>query len=136
MLLRTMGTFYFSLFFMFFLSSIKGKLQFDGSSGLKRVTSVNGTTTEISFGNFFVEKFHCLQVSVASSIFVSNYRECTLSCVNSPPCLSFNTGSAVTLDGKLRCELLHEDKYSANPGQLVRSQEFHHYSIKVFKREF
>lgn len=131
-----MGAFYFSLFFMFFLSSIEGKLQFDGSSGLKRVTSVNGTTTKISFGNFFVEKFHCLQVSVASSIFVSNYRECTLSCVNSPPCLSFNTGSAVTLDGKLRCELLHEDKYSANPGQLVRSQEFHHYSIKVFKREF
>ena len=121
---------------MFFLSSIKGKFQFDGSSGLKRVTNVNGSTTKISFGNFFVEKFHCLQVSVASSIFVSNYRECTLSCVNSPPCLSFNTGSVVTLDGKLRCELLHEDKYSANPGQLVRSQEFHHYSIKVFKREF
>ena len=86
----------------------------------------------VSYGNFAVDKFHSLQVSVGSSSVVSNYRECALSCVNTPPCSSFNVASSPRSDGKYRCELLNEDKYSANPGQLVSSQDYHHYSIKVF----
>ena len=103
--------------------------QLDGSPGLKRGVYVQGNRA--SYGNFAMDKFHRLQLSVGSSSVVSNYRECALSCVNSPPCSSFNVASSPGSDGKYRCELLNEDKYSANPGQLVSSQEHHHYSIKV-----
>ncbi|KAL9952679.1 hypothetical protein ACROYT_G039970 [Oculina patagonica] len=101
----------------------------DGSRGLKRGVHVQGN--RVSYGNFAVDKFHRLQVSVGSSTLVSNYRECALSCVNNPPCSSFNVASSPRSDGKYRCELLNEVKYSANPGQLVSSQEYHHYSIKT-----
>ena len=103
--------------------------QLDGSRGLKRGLHVQGN--QVLYGHFTVDKFHRLQVSVGSSTLVSSYSECALSCVNNPPCSSFNVASSPDADGKYRCELLNEDKYSANPGQLVRSQEFHHYSIKV-----
>ncbi|KAL9952640.1 hypothetical protein ACROYT_G039918 [Oculina patagonica] len=105
----------------------------DGSRGLKRDVHVQGN--RVSYGNFAVDKFHRLQVSVGSSTLVSNYRECALSCVNSPPCSSFNVASSPRSDGKYRCELLNEDKYSANPGQLVSSHEYHHYSIKMAQME-
>ncbi|KAL9952620.1 hypothetical protein ACROYT_G039896 [Oculina patagonica] len=101
----------------------------DGSRGLKRGVHVQGE--RVSYGNFAVDKFHRLQGTVGSSTLVSNYSECALSCVNNPPCSSFNVASSPRSDGKYRCELLNEDKYSANPGQLVSSQEYHHYSIKT-----
>ncbi|XP_078360774.1 uncharacterized protein LOC144645166 [Oculina patagonica] len=103
--------------------------QLDGSRGLKRGIHVQGN--RVSYGNFAVDKFHRLQVSVGSSTLVSNYSECALSCVNSSSCSSFNVASSPHSDGKFRCELLNEDKYSANPGQLVSSHEYHHYSIKT-----
>ncbi|XP_078350194.1 uncharacterized protein LOC144635006 [Oculina patagonica] len=103
--------------------------QLDGSRGLKRGVHARGN--RVSYGNFAVDKFHRLQVSVGSSTLVSNYSACALSCVNNPPCSSFNVASSPRSDGKYRCELLNEDKYSANPGQLVSSQEYHHFSIKT-----
>jgi len=107
--------------------------QLDGSRGLKRGVHVRGN--RVSYGHFSVEKFHRLQVSVGSSCVVSSYRDCALNCVNTPPCSSFNVASSPRSDGKYRCELLDEDKYSANPAQLVSSQEYHYYSIKVFNRK-
>ncbi|KAL9963301.1 hypothetical protein ACROYT_G032488 [Oculina patagonica] len=103
--------------------------QLDGSRGLKRGVHAQGN--RVSYGHFAVDKFHRLQVSVGSSSLVSNYRECALSCVNNPPCSSFNVASSPRSDGKYQCELLNEDKYSANPSQLVSSQKYHHYSIKT-----
>jgi len=118
-------------FALFLLSSAKqNDHQLDGSRGLKRGVSVRGN--RVSYGHFSVDKFHRLQVSAGSSRAVSNYRDCALSCVNTPPCSSFNVASSPRSDGKYRCELLDEDKYSANPGQLVSSQEYYYYSIKVF----
>ena len=119
-------------FALLLLSSASAKQtdhQLDGSRGLKRGVHVRGN--RVSYGHFSVDKFHRLQVSVGSSRVVSNYRECALSCVNTPPCSSFNVASSPRSDGKYRCELLNEDKYSADPGQLVSSQEYHYYSIKV-----
>jgi len=119
---------YLALFLV--IPPIAEQSQLDGSRGLKRGVHVEGN--RISYGNFAVDKFHRLQVSVGSSIVVSNYRECALSCVNTTPCSSFNVAAtAARADGKFQCELLNEDKYSVNPGQLVISQEHHHYSIKV-----
>ena len=120
----------FALFLLSPARANQNDQQLDGSRGLKRGVHVQGN--RVSYGHFTVDKFHRLQVSVGSSSVVSNYRECALSCVNTPPCSSFNVASSPRSDGKYRCELLNEDKYSANPGQLVSSQEYHHYSIKVF----
>ena len=118
-------------FTFYLLRSLKAaENELDGSGGLKRGVHVQGN--RVSYGNFAVDKFHRLQVSVGSSSVVSNYRECALNCVNNPPCSSINVASSPRSDGKYRCELLNEDKYSANPGKLVSSQKFHHYSIKVF----
>ena len=122
-------------FALFLLSSASAKQrdhQLDGSRGLKGGVHVRGN--RVSYGHFSVDKFHRLQVSVGSSRVVSNYRECALSCVNTPPCSSFNVASSSRSDGKYRCELLNEDKYSADPGQLVSSQEYHYYSIKVTEK--
>ena len=124
----------YGLFFaLFLLSSASAKQndnQLDGSRGLKRGVQVRGN--RVSYGHFSMDKFHRLQVSVGSSRVVSTYRDCALSCVNTPPCSSINVASSPRPDGKYRCELLNEDKYSANQGQLVSSQEYHYYSIKVF----
>ena len=119
---------YFTLFLVIPLRAEQSQL--DGSRGLKRGVHVQGNRG--SYGNFAVDKFHRLAVSVISSSVVSNYRECALSCVNTPPCFSFNVAATpVRADRKYQCELLNEDKYSATPGQLAISQEHHHYSIKV-----
>ena len=111
------------------LKAEQSQRELDGSRGLKR--GVHVQVERVSYGHFAVDKFHRLQASVGSSTLVSSYSECGLSCVNNPPCSSFNVASSPDADGKYRCELLNEDKYSANPGQLVSSQEYHHYSIKV-----
>ena len=124
---------YYLYFVLFLLSTVRGNQiehKLDGSRGLKRGVEVHGN--QVSYGNFGVDKFQRLQVSVGSSSVVSNYRECALSCVRTPPCSSLNVASSPGSDGKYRCELLNEDKYSANPDQLVSSQDYHHYSIKVF----
>ena len=120
----------FAFFHLFAVRANSNDYQLGGSRGLKRDVHAQGS--RVSYGNFEVDKFHRLQVSVGSSTVVSNDTECALSCVDSPPCSSFNVASSPGSDGKYRCELLNEDKYSANSGQLVSSQEYHHYSIKVF----
>ena len=120
--------FYAALFFV--IPPMAEQRQLDGSRGLKRGVHVQGNRA--SYGNFAVDKFHRLQVSVGSLSVVNSYRECTLSCVNTPPCSSFNFAvTTARADRKHQCELLNEDKYSANPSQLVISHEHHHYSIKV-----
>ena len=121
---------FFALFRLFDVRAYQDYHQLDGSRGLKR--GVHVQENRVSYGNFAVDKFHRLQVTVGSSSVVSNYRECALNCVSTPPCSSFNVASSPRSDGKYRCELLNEDKYSANPDQLVSSQDYHHYSIKVF----
>ena len=122
---------YFSYFALLLVIPLRAEQsQLDGSRGLKQGVNVQGNRA--SYGNFAVHKFHRLQGSVSSSSVVSNYRECALSCVNTLPCFSFNVAATpIREDGKYQCELLNVDKYSANPGQLVISQEHHHYSIKV-----
>ena len=122
----------FAFTLVFALKEVQSQAHVDGSLGLRREIPVQGN--RVSYGNFAVDKFQRLQVSVGLSSVVSNYRECALSCVNNPPCSSFNVASSPRFDGKFRCELLNEDKYSASPGQLVSSVEYHHYSIKVFEK--
>ena len=90
----------YGLCFAFFLLSAvranQNDRQLDGSRGLKRGVHVQGN--RVSYGNFAVDKFHRLQLSVGSSSVVSSYRECALSCVNTPPCSSFNVASSPRSD--------------------------------------
>ena len=101
----------------------------DGSSGLKRAVLIKGAA-QVSYGHFVADKFHRLQVAVGLSTTVMSYRECSMGCVNTPPCVSFNVASSPDVDGKFRCELLNEDKYNSF-NQLISSQQYHHFSIKV-----
>ena len=121
---------YFALFLVTPPRAEQSKI--DGSSGLKRGVDVQGNRA--SYGHFTVDTFHRLAVSVDSSIVVNSYSHCALSCVSTPPCSSFNVAATtVRANGKYQCELLNKDKYSASSGQLVISQEHHHYSIKVLR---
>ncbi len=100
-----------------------------GNRGLKR----SGFQRGVSYANFQVHKFQQLQGSLLdSSCEVVQAKECGLACVNNynPPCVSFNIAVSPNENGKLRCELLSEDKFRS-PSKLTVSQHFHHYSIKV-----
>ena len=100
-----------------------------GNRGIKR----SGFQHEVSYANFAVHKLQQLQGSLLdSSREVIQSKECALACVNSynPPCFSLNIAVLPNENGKLRCELLSEDKFRS-PNKLTASQHFHHYSIKV-----
>ena len=100
-----------------------------GNRGLKR----SGFQHGVSYANFAVHKFQQLQGSLLdSSRGVVQTKECALACINSynPPCFSFNIAVLLNENGKLRCELLSEDKFRS-PNKLTASQHFHHYSLKV-----
>ena len=98
-----------------------------GNRGLKRAVYQQG----VSNANFAVQKYKYLQGSpLGSSCEVEKLSECALICVNSPSCFSLNLAALPNDKGKLRCELLSEDKHRS-PDKLVLSQQFHHYSIKV-----
>ena len=84
--------------------------------------------------NFVAHKFQHLQGSLSdSSCEVVWAIDCALACVANSPCVSFNVALSPNESGKLRCELLSEDKFRS-PDKLIDSQQFHHYSIKVRDR--
>ena len=126
---QTALSFVFLLITHLKLVSCQIQLHVEGNSGLKRAPHLHGGP-RVSYGNFAVDMFHRLQVSVGSSTVVSRYKECAMSCVNTPSCSSFNVASSPDVDGKFRCELLDQDKYSSLD-QLISSRDYHHYSIKV-----
>lgn len=98
-----------------------------GNRVLKRASYDIG----VSYAHFQVNKHQYLQGSLLdSSVEVDKPSECTLACLNSKPCFSFNLALLPNDKKKLRCELLNEDKYRS-PRKLVASQRFHHYSLKV-----
>lgn len=130
--MREMSEFVLFFIFLFITRVDMGqiKLEADGNNGVKKAFMLN-SGTRLSHGNFKVDQFHRLQVSVGSSSKVRSSTDCAMNCLNSPPCSSFNVALTPTdSNGNFRCELLHEDQYR-RPEQLVRSQQYHHYSFKV-----
>ena len=97
-----------------------------GDHGLKRYFRHG-----LSYANFVAHKFRHLQGSLLdSSCEVVRATDCGFTCVANAPCVSFNVALSPNENGKLRCELLSEDKFSS-PDKLTSSQEFHHYSMQV-----
>ena len=97
----------------------------EGDRGLKRSRFQHG----VSYANFVVHKFQRLQGS-DSSCEVVEAIDCAFACVSNALCVSFNVASSPNENGKLRCELLSEDKFRS-PDNLKDSQQFHHYSLQV-----
>ena len=114
---------------LFRIPCVAGRQQrlIHGDHGLKRSSYQQG----ISYANFVAQGFQYLQGSVLdSSSEVVQDEECAFFCVDNAPCVSFNVGVSPNENGKLRCELLSEDRFRS-PDKLIDSQQFHHYSIKV-----
>ena len=93
--------------------------------GLRRSIFQHG----LSYAKFVAHKFRYLQGSILLSE-VIRATECGFACVANPPCVSFNVALSPNENGKLRCELLSDDKFTS-PDKLTVSQQFYHYSIKV-----
>ena len=85
----------------------------------------------VSYANFEAYNFQYLQGHLLdSSCEVVRAIDCAFACVANAPCVSFNAALSPNENGKLRCELLSEDKFRS-PHILKDSQQFHHYSMKV-----
>lgn len=54
------------MLYSFALKSEKSQLHINDRAGLQRRVHVQGS--RLSYGNFVVDKFHCLQVSVGSNL--------------------------------------------------------------------
>ena len=99
----------------------------DGNRGIRRSSYENS----VSYASFAVHKHQRLQGSLLdASLEVDKAIECTLACLNSQRCFSFNLALLPNEKKKLQCELLFDDKYRSHD-KLVVSQKFDHYSIKV-----
>ena len=106
-------------------------LRFSSSTGRDQHTIRSSHLQGISHANFEAHKFQHLQGSLPdSSCEVVQEDECAFACVDNAPCVSFNVALSPNENGKLRCELLSEDKFRS-PNKLTDSQQFHHYSLKV-----
>jgi len=106
-------------------------LRFSSSTGRDQHTIRSSHLQGISHANFEAHKFQHLQGSLLdSSCEVVQEDECAFACVDNAPCVSFNVALSPNENGKLRCELLSEDKFRSS-NKLTDSQQFHHYSLKV-----
>jgi len=106
-------------------------LLFSSSTGRDQHMIRSSHLQGISHANFDAHKFQHLQGSLLdSSCGVVQENECAFACVDNAPCVSFNVAFSPNENGKLRCELLSEDKYRS-PEKLTVSQQFHHYSLNV-----
>ena len=95
------------------------------AKGLKRDAKLG-----IFYANFIEHKHHYLNVSQIGSALVSTFFDCSVACIKTVSCFSFNLAASPDIDGKLWCELLATDKYNASD-KFHASQFFHHYSIYV-----
>lgn len=85
----------------------------------------------VSFAMFIKASSVKLDTVRLANLKVSKLGECTFECLNHEECLSANFGRT-SIDGKYSCELLRMDKFRRSD-ELVASNEFDHYYIKVSK---
>ena len=84
----------------------------------------------LSYVNFKEDKFSYLNITALGESFVDRMPGCSLACLESPPCFSFNIEASPNINNKLLCQLLHSDMYN-NTEKFNHSDTFHHLSIKV-----
>lgn len=80
-----------------------------------------------NFGNFKVDFFQHLSVTVNNSLLLKEELECPFKCITRPHCISFNVAVYPDSNDLYLCELLDADKYGAK-NKLQENASFHHYS--------
>ena len=81
------------------------------------------------YGLFLPKDFHRLQNSLITSYSVIHVQKCCLFCLHNLRCVSVNYGVNPT-NGFHPCELLEQSMYES-PQNLAKTQNFHHYYLRV-----
>ena len=84
----------------------------------------------LSYANFKEDKFSYLNIAALGEDLVDRIPECSLACLETPPCFSFNIEAFPNINSKLICELLPSDMYN-NTEKFNHSDTSHHFSITV-----
>ncbi|XP_068700748.1 retinoschisin-like isoform X2 [Montipora foliosa] len=82
----------------------------------------------VSFVNFKEDKFSYLNITILGYSHVDRIPQCSLACLETPTCFSYNLAAFPDINGKLLCELLPSDKYN-NSDKFISNEAFHHFSI-------
>ncbi|XP_029211442.2 uncharacterized protein LOC114975425 [Acropora millepora] len=82
----------------------------------------------LSYANFKEDKFSYLNIAALGGVLVDQMPECSLACLETPPCFSFNVKAFRNIDNKFLCQLLPSDMYN-NTEKFSHSNTFHHFSI-------
>ena len=92
--------------------------------------SRGGPNDALSYANFKKDEFSYLNITALGEDLVDHMPECSLACLKTRPCFSFNIETSPNINNKLLCELLPSDKYN-NTDKFNHSDTFHHFSITV-----
>ena len=96
-----------------------------------KAISRDGSNKGISYVNLAKDDFSYLNITALNGRdFVDNTPECSLACLDTPSCFSFNVGATRDVNNRFPCELLPSDKYN-NSDKFILSYTFHHFSIAV-----
>ena len=95
-----------------------------------KVFSRGETHTGVRYANFKEDKFSYLNITILGYSHVDRTPQCSLACLETPTCFSYNLAAKPDINGKLLCELLPSDKYN-NSDKFVPNEFFHHFSIAV-----
>ncbi|XP_068736657.1 uncharacterized protein [Montipora capricornis] len=93
-----------------------------------KVFSRGETHTGVRYANFKEDKFSYLNITILGYSHVDRTPQCSLACLETPTCFSYNLAAKPDINGKLLCELLPSDKYN-NSDKFVSNEFFHHFSI-------
>ena len=95
-----------------------------------KVFSRGQTHSVVSYVNFKEDKFSYLSITILGKSQVDRTPQCSLACLETPACFSYNLAAKPDINGKLLCELLPSDKYN-NSDKFMSNKFFHHFSIAV-----
>ncbi|XP_068683338.1 uncharacterized protein [Montipora foliosa] len=93
-----------------------------------KVFSRGETHTGVRYANFKEDKFSYLNITILGYSHVDRTPQCSLACLETATCFSYNLAAKPDINGKLLCELLPSDKYN-NSDKFVSNEFFHHFSI-------
>ena len=92
--------------------------------------SRGGPSAALSYANFKEDKFSYLNIAALGEGFVDYMPECSLACLKTRRCFSFNIEASPNINNKLLCQLLPSDMYNYTE-KLSHSDTFHRLSITV-----
>ncbi|XP_068737137.1 uncharacterized protein [Montipora capricornis] len=93
-----------------------------------KVFSRGETHTGVRYANFKEDKFSYLNITILGYSHVDRTPQCSLACLETVTCFSYNLAAYPNINGKLLCELLPSDKYN-NSDKFMSNESFHHFSI-------